>query len=102
MNKKDYRIKKGPEKVKFLRAVKINDKDTNLSIEVTLNHNKGLYTLQPKVSTSEVSGDATLDKAMCKVVGDLLYEATLYCEKWRSEWRSNQPKDENDEPKLDL
>lgn len=94
MKKTDYQIKKGSEKVKFLRGVKINEKDTNLTVELTLNHNKGLYTIQPKISTSEVTGDEKLDRVTCEVVGDLLYEATLYAQNWRMEWLSKQPKEE--------
>lgn len=91
MKKTDYQVKKGSEKIKFIRGVKINDKDTNLTIQLSLNHNKGLYTIQPQLTTSEVTGDDTLDKETCKVVGDLLFEATVYAEEWRKEWLTNQP-----------
>ena len=103
MKRTDYSIKKGSEKIKFLRGVKINDKDTNLTIEMTLNHNKGLYTIQPKISTSEVAADPVLDKAMCKVVSELLYEATVYATLWRDNWLSNQS-DDNDgkQTKMDM
>lgn len=89
MKKTDYQIKKGNEKIKFVRGVKINDKDTNLTVEITLNHNKGLYTIAPKITTSEVTDDEVLDKATCKVMADLLYEAMQYCIKWRKKIKEN-------------
>ncbi len=98
MKKTDYQIKKQNTKVTFSRAVKLNDKDMNISIDVTMNHNKGLYTIQPKVATSHVEDTKVKRQALCKTIGDLTYEAIVYAENWRKEWAANQPKDDNQLP----
>ena len=94
MKKGDFQIKKANEKRKVVRSAKINDKDTEISIEVTLNHNKGLYTLKPLISTSHIEEGDPKKNALCKLVGDLLFEAIKDAEQWREEWLSNRPDQE--------
>lgn len=92
MKRQDYQIKRGIEKLKFERSCEINDRDTNLTIELSLNHSKGIYTVQPKVSTGEVTGEPKKDKATCAVVGELLFESIQYANNWRLQWLENNPK----------
>lgn len=93
MKKGDFQIKKANEKRKVVRSAKINDKDTEIAIEVMLNHNKGLYTIKPLISTSHVEDSDAKKNALCKLVGDLTFEAIKDAEKWREEWLKNRPKE---------
>ena len=95
MKKGDFQIKKANEKRKVVRSVKLNDKDMEVGIEVVLNHNKGLYTIKPLISTSHVEDTEAKKKAFCKLIGDLTFEAIKDAEKWRQDWLENAPKEDN-------
>lgn len=101
VKKTDYLIQRGIEKVNIQRAVKINDKSQNLTIELKLNHKKGLYEIAMKWNYDAVTEDDVLDRATIKVMGDLMMEGRNYCIDWREKWLEAQPK-ENPEDKDQL
>lgn len=93
MKKSDYQVKRQNVKIDFVRSAKINNKDQNITIRITLNENKGLYSIQPKITTNMIETSTTNNKALLKVVQDLTYEAVLYCQNWKKEWSEANPKE---------
>lgn len=58
MNPKDFQIKKKTFVVSFTRPVSINDTASELTVDVSLNNLKGLFTIKPKINFNQVTGDA--------------------------------------------
>ena len=100
MNPKDFQIKKKTFVVSFARPVTINDTASELTVDVSLNNLKGLYTIKPKINFNQVTGDAELDGATIETVGDLIEEAIKYALAWRSEWEESRADNNPDQMKL--
>lgn len=100
MNSKDFQIKKKTFVVSFARPVTINDTASELTVDVSLNNLKGLYTIKPKINFNQVTGDAELDGATIETVGDLIEEAIKYALAWRSEWEESRADNNPDQMKL--
>lgn len=93
MNPKDFQIKKKTFVVSFTRPVSINDTASELTVDISLNNLKGLFTIKPKINFNQVTGDAELDGATIETVGDLIEEAIKYALAWRSEWEESRSND---------
>jgi len=80
----------------FSRGVQINDKTSNLSVELKLNHKKDLVTIVAKIDNDQMTGDAKLDSAMLETLNELTLEAISQGVKWRNERK--KAKEENSDP----
>ncbi len=96
MKKIDYQVNIGIMPVIFTRGVVINDKSSNLSVELKLNHKKDLFTINAKVNNNQVTGDDMLDVAMLETHNELILEAIKYGVNWRNERLA--AKEENADP----
>lgn len=100
MNPKDFQIKKKTFVVSFTRGVTINDIASELTVDISLNNLKGLFTIKPRINYNQVTGDDELDGATVETVGDLVQEAISYGLKWRREWEEANEKSDPDQMKL--
>lgn len=95
LKKGEFQQNKKNTKEEFVRSAKINGRDQNIVIDVILNHNKGLYNVQPKISAGMITGNKAEDKALLKVISDLTENAIEYCKEWREDWMvKNKMEDE--------
>ena len=96
MKKTDFVINRGTEKLKIERGVKINDKSSSLSIEITLNNKKGIYGMKASWDFSQVTDNEKDDKSTIETIGELMMEARKYCKDWRKNWlEKNAEKDDS-------
>jgi hypothetical protein len=94
MKPEDFQIDKGNEIIDFKRGVMINDRSTEIKAVLTLNNKKGIFHIDTKISSGQITGKAALDKATLKLVADLIEEAIKYGMQWRKEWVDNNAEDE--------
>lgn len=77
------------------RPYKIDGKDQVLRVELTLNSQKGLFTISTKFGFNKVTGDQVLDDAMLQTKMELEREAIKEGLAWRKNWLENNKGKEN-------
>ncbi len=97
LKKTDYTIEKGTLKVQFRRGVKVNDKTSSLTVELSLNHKKGLHTINAKWDHDQITFNDEDDYATFETLNELMLEARDYAKKLRKEWEDAQPQKNPDQ-----
>lgn len=96
MKEKDYVLQKGIEPIELKRGVQIGDNTTFLTVLIKKNHKKGVFSLETKISNSQVTGKSVEDKATVKTLSDMLLQAAKIGHEWRVEWdKQNKGEDPN-------
>lgn len=95
MKKTDYQVVQKSQKVALERAVTINEKASNLRVEINLNPVKGMYSIKSVINFEQITGETKLDSALIKTVGELILEAIIYGENWKETWQSTRSSEEN-------
>lgn len=93
MERKDYSISRGVEKLTFKRGIEINEKPSNLTVTLTLYHKKKIFKIQTLWNFEQVSFDDTTDTETLKALMELQMEARDFGAKWVGKWR-----EENEDP----
>ena len=94
MKPTDYVVKRGIEKLLLQRGVDFNGKVSNLTVELKLNHNKGLFAVTPKLTNDQI-GDVMVDNEhTMKTLSELSLEAMKKGIAWRTEWKMSRREDD--------
>lgn len=96
LKKTDYMMNYGTLKIDFVRGVQIDGKTSNLSVQLSLNYKKDLFSVQPKLDNDQVTNDSALNKATLDTLQELTNEAMLHGIEWRTERK--KLKEENSDP----
>ena len=97
MKPEDFQVVKGNESAEFVRGVNINDRASNLTVVANLNNKKGVFDIQVKINSGQVTGNAKLDDATVKTIGELQKEAIKHALEWKRLWAENNATNDDDE-----
>lgn len=95
MKKTDYVMEKGTLGVQFKRSVEVNDKVSVLTVEVKLNHKKGLFGISGNWNFDQVSDNEDENNATLTVLLELMGEAKNYAVEWRNAWLGERKENTN-------
>ena len=101
MKKSDYVKKEQNQKIAFDRAAKIDGKDQNLRVNLTLNSQKGLFTIDTKIGFNKICDDKTRDTALLQTLAELQYEAVKEGLEWRKNWLKGNKEEDNQKSLFD-
>lgn len=82
---KDYTVQRGTEKIQYLRGVEIEREKSNLTVVLSKNNKKGIYTVQAQLTSKQITETAE-DKQAVKMLGELMLQAIKDGAQWRDKW----------------
>ena len=94
LKKTDYTVNLGIQKKTYRRGVEINGIKANIDVVLALNHNKGLVSIERKLSDRLVADDNTEWENIQTVYDELETQARKDGVKWRDEWKKARKEDE--------